>query len=184
MKSAALAFFLTWTTYGTRLHGDERGTVDRRNNAFGTPRLRPNPRMLAFERSEVSGEVLLDEDRRRVVHEAIVRHAAHRGWDLLALAVRSNHVHVVIRNHDAEPERIMTEFKAWCTRSLRECRGAHGDQRMWTRHGSTRHLFASENVHAAIHYVDERQDDRRRFDVERARREFFERLKEERVRVE
>jgi hypothetical protein len=32
-----LAYHITWGTYGTRLHGDKRGTVDRENNAFGTP---------------------------------------------------------------------------------------------------------------------------------------------------
>ena len=26
-----------WGTYGTRLHGDARGTVDREHNEYGTP---------------------------------------------------------------------------------------------------------------------------------------------------
>ena len=32
-----LAFHITWGTYGTRLHGDPRGTVDRNHNHFGDP---------------------------------------------------------------------------------------------------------------------------------------------------
>jgi hypothetical protein len=32
-----LAFHLTWATYGTRLHGDARNTVDRQHNQYGEP---------------------------------------------------------------------------------------------------------------------------------------------------
>jgi hypothetical protein len=32
-----LGYFLTLRTYGTWLHGDERGSVDRFNNAPGSP---------------------------------------------------------------------------------------------------------------------------------------------------
>ena len=32
-----LCYHITFGTYGTRLHGDSRGTVDRAENAFGAP---------------------------------------------------------------------------------------------------------------------------------------------------
>src|SRR5438876_12296826 len=32
-----LAYHITWGTYGTRLHGDPRKTVDRQHNAYGEP---------------------------------------------------------------------------------------------------------------------------------------------------
>jgi hypothetical protein len=32
-----LAYHITWGTYGTRLHGDERGTVDRSANVLAIP---------------------------------------------------------------------------------------------------------------------------------------------------
>ena len=37
--SAPLAYFITFRAYGTWLHGDERGAVDRRHNDYGTPYL-------------------------------------------------------------------------------------------------------------------------------------------------
>ncbi len=37
-----LAYHITWGTYGTRLHEDSRGTVDRENNSFGTPIVGPD----------------------------------------------------------------------------------------------------------------------------------------------
>jgi len=32
-----LAVFFTFRTYGTWLHGDERGSIDRNNNLYGVP---------------------------------------------------------------------------------------------------------------------------------------------------
>ena len=40
-SSYPLAYLLTFTCYGTRLHGDTRGTVDRNNNRYGMPFLSP-----------------------------------------------------------------------------------------------------------------------------------------------
>ena len=37
-----LAYLITFRSYGTWLHGDERGSVDRFHNVYGTPRLPPN----------------------------------------------------------------------------------------------------------------------------------------------
>ncbi len=34
-----LAYFITFRCYGTWLHGDRRGSVDRFHNIYGTPRL-------------------------------------------------------------------------------------------------------------------------------------------------
>src|ERR1041384_5239808 len=38
----ALAYFISFTTYGTRVHGDKRGSVDKFNNQFDTPFLKPD----------------------------------------------------------------------------------------------------------------------------------------------
>jgi hypothetical protein len=37
MDARPLAYHITFGTYGTRLHGDERGTVDRAMNKPGDP---------------------------------------------------------------------------------------------------------------------------------------------------
>ena len=37
-----LAVFFTFRCYGTWLHGDERGCVDRNNNKYGSPRIPAN----------------------------------------------------------------------------------------------------------------------------------------------
>src|SRR5271169_5728813 len=58
-----LAYHITFGTYGTRLHGDERGTVDRSLNKFGDPIIgldedwnRIERRLLRFEPRKLSVE--------------------------------------------------------------------------------------------------------------------------------
>jgi hypothetical protein len=46
-----IAYLITFRSYGTWLHGDRRGSVDRFHNTYGTPRL---PRNLPRERYERS----------------------------------------------------------------------------------------------------------------------------------
>jgi len=45
-----LAYFVSFRTYGTLLHGDERGSVDRKQNKYWTPRIAPNKRLQTAER--------------------------------------------------------------------------------------------------------------------------------------
>ena len=93
----AWTYFLTYHTYGTWLHGDERRSVDRRHNIPETETLSPDPGRLAAARELLKHEPTLLDTRRRQIVEATIREVcAHRGWHLHAVNVRTNHVHVVI----------------------------------------------------------------------------------------
>jgi REP element-mobilizing transposase RayT len=99
---------------------------------------------------------VLDDARRRVVLAACLCHASFRGWQILAAYVRTHHVHLVVRG-DAEPERMMTEFKAYAARALNEAGKDGPDRKRWARHGSTRHLYSDEAVENAVRYTVEDQ---------------------------
>ena len=45
-----LAFHITFRGYGTWLHGDSRGSVDRFHRAYGTPTLPPNSKRKQYEK--------------------------------------------------------------------------------------------------------------------------------------
>jgi len=51
----------------------------------------------------------------------------------------------------------MNDFKAYASRKLNESRALSLRRRYWARHGSTRYLWAVENVNAAFRYVVEEQ---------------------------
>ncbi|MCH7544687.1 MAG: transposase [Proteobacteria bacterium] len=80
----------------------------------------------------------------------IEEHCRRRAWELLAVNARSNHVHVVVRFADVAPEKMMGEWKAWCTRRLRESGVMPSAGSVWTRHGSTRYLWKERELAPAI----------------------------------
>jgi hypothetical protein len=81
----------------------------------------------------------------------------HRGWRLLAVNARTNHVHLVVTAL-SEPEVVLQSIKSWTTRRLVEARLLVLDGPLWARHGSTVYLWTSESVDRAIDYVVHRQD--------------------------
>jgi REP element-mobilizing transposase RayT len=151
--SAPLAYFLTWHTYGTWLHGEEQGSVDPRNNVVGEPFA---PASEAREQSENArlkhAAVRLGIAERQVVQTTILRVAEHRRWRSHAVHVRTTHVHVVV-TAEAKPERVLNDFKSYATRRLRESGRFAADDRIWSRHGSTRYLWNEGQVRSKIGYV-------------------------------
>jgi hypothetical protein len=78
----------------------------------------------------------------------------HRGWVLYALAVRTEHVHVVLGAEvGVRPERVLTLLKSWATRRMVESGTLSAGTRAWSRHGSTRHLWTHEAIASASRYV-------------------------------
>lgn len=79
-----------------------------------------------------------------------------KGWGLYAVNVGTNHVHVVVRAEET-PEKVMNLFKIWASRRVREANLLEPDQKLWTRHGSTRYLRDEQDVVDAVSYVLEGQ---------------------------
>jgi REP element-mobilizing transposase RayT len=145
-----LAYFITFTCYGAWLHGRDAGSVDNRHNEFATPWLPPDPELekRMHERLD-QPPYLMDEPRRRLILSSIQEVCAYRGWRLLALHVRSNHVHAVVQS-EAAPERIMNDFKSYASRALNQHKMDEEGRKRWTRHGSTVYLWTVERVEDAI----------------------------------
>ena len=99
---------------------------------------------------------LHNRDRRDAVLAAIREVCSHRGWVLMAAHVRSTHVHFVV-SADDPPGRVMGDCKAYASRALALVDGVSSGRKRWARHGSTRWIWKSEDVLAAIWYVVEEQ---------------------------
>ncbi len=157
--SDPLAYFITFTTYGAWLHGRAPGSVDREHNAAGTPFLPNDPQLEAASRAAMrQSPYVLDEQKRAVVLRTIREVAAHRGWKLWAVHVRTNHVHIVV-TASQKPEKVMADFKAWASRRLREAFDESTDRDRWTQHGSTRYLNTQSALENAVAYVVDEQGD-------------------------
>lgn len=108
-----LAYFITFSTYGTWLHGDDRGSVDRQNNGYRTPFLPRNGVRQSAEQSLLRETPFVMGDPERAIVDAAIRGVCtHRNWPLHIVNVRTNHVHLVVTASHA-PERVMNDFKVW-----------------------------------------------------------------------
>src|SRR6185295_17833407 len=95
-----LAYFISFRTYGTWLHGDKRGSIDRYHNAYGSPYLPPNTRWKRYKQKLLKTKPLvLNPIQHRAVEDAIRETCSIRKWSLLAINVRTNHVHTVVVAH-------------------------------------------------------------------------------------
>ncbi|APR85225.1 Hypothetical protein A7982_10574 [Minicystis rosea] len=149
-------WLLTFSCYANWLPGDRRGYVTRAPGS-ASHKAPPNGWLCAWtERALRQPPFLLDAPARAVVDDAIRDQCIHAGWQLHAVHVRTNHVHVVVTGA-APPERIMRQLKAWATRRLREAARIDRDRRVWARHGSTVPLRDGDEVRAACRYVVEGQ---------------------------
>jgi len=151
--SDPLAYFLTWTTYGTWLPGDDRGwTAERKGNQS------PDRKVRRFAMARMQEDALiLDSDQRALVETTIREHCRIRVWNLFALNCRTNHVHVVV-HAIIEPDDVAKQFKSWCTRRLREHESRNSATRLmrkrwWSEGASTRYINDEAGLETAIRYV-------------------------------
>lgn len=150
-----LAYLLTFTCYGTWLHGDRRGSVDKDHNLFGEEIL---PKDVEKEKEDFTrlkhAPTFLTLGQRQTVTEAIHEVCRHRCWILHEVNARSNHVHIVV-SAKAEPKKMIGDFKSYATRKLREMNRVESETKIWTRGGSRRYLWNEDAVKAACRYVRE-----------------------------
>jgi REP element-mobilizing transposase RayT len=153
--SEPLAYFFTWTTYGTWLPGDGRGWVKQRQG-YQLPDAKVEHEA---RRKLTEPSCTLNEQQRMLVEETIRRHCEIRGWRLWAVSCRTNHVHVVVAA-TVRPDDAINQFKAWCTRRLNEhdqAMGVPSRTNWWTEGARKRYLNDEASLENAVRYVLEGQ---------------------------
>ena len=144
---------ITFHGYGTRLHGSAAASVHHSGTAYGADMLPEMPRLAQFEHDHLSGPpFVMSYDDAHIALEGVKTACKMRGWDLIACHARTTHVHSVV-HADIEPEAILNALKAYASRRLSKIHPEDRGRKRWSRHGSTRYLWDSDDVEAATRYV-------------------------------
>jgi len=155
-----MTYFITFSCYGSHLHGGRSGSVDTRHNLPGSRMLEADPTRVYIEQQRMDQPPYgMDKIRRDAVLTSVLERCSNSGWNLLAAHVRTNHLHLVMEA-EAKPERIMNDLKSYASRHLNQLGLDEPTRKRWARHGSTRWLWKRENVSAAIRYVVDGQGER------------------------
>jgi len=155
-----LAHLITFRCYGTWLHGDARGAVDRFHNQYKSPYLSANDNWLQHNTQTLKSQpVKLNAAQRQSVETAVRETCSKRNWLLRALNVRTNHVHTVVSIGETDPEHALVALKANATRQMREDNCWLLEHTPWVRKGSKRNLWNERSIERAIDYVLNGQGD-------------------------
>jgi REP element-mobilizing transposase RayT len=166
MSSAAcqaIAYLLTWTTYGTWLRGDKRGYVGRTLDGDGSVRPANNEYGERYDADDgrtynrdfdalKSQPVHLTAEQAACAAEALCEAARGAGYDLARAAVMRDHVHVLVGAHPDSKSEVMRKLKGVSAVRLTQRFGRPGG-RWWTRSGSEREKWDGGAVAAAEAYV-------------------------------
>jgi REP element-mobilizing transposase RayT len=154
-----LAYFISFRTYGTWLHGDKRGSIDRFHNRYQWPYIPQNEDWRKYSQQRLKIEpFVLNARQRKAIEAAICETCNIRKWWLQAINVRTNHIHTVV-SANRKAGLVLNAFKANATRQLRE--GDLWPHRFspWADKGSKRNLWNERSVARAIDYVLNGQGD-------------------------
>lgn len=154
MNDEPLAYFITWTSYGTHLQGESNGWWK-----HGEGPKQPESELAHWRSKKLVHSVIsLNGEQRDHVTEEIRRLCNYRGWKLWACNVRSNHVHTVIHARGFLGSKVRDQLKANSTRVLRErwkeCLG----RPIWTEGGDWKCINEEDDLERVIQYVAEAQD--------------------------
>jgi len=162
------AWFLTWHTYGTWLPGDKRGFVSPvrmdsgQSELHNVPRTSTDcdhPQLSHWARARLKSDpIVFSKLQADVLAAQLQQTAVYRGWSLLAFAIVTNHVHVVLGvAGDPNPSDLIGDLKSYGSRALNQRFERPQAGTWWTESGSKRKLDSEQSILGAIRYTIEQQ---------------------------
>jgi REP element-mobilizing transposase RayT len=140
-----VGYMVTWTTYGTWLQGDKRRYVR-------DGKILPTDAELeeANRKLQKSPTVRLTNEQKRVVEDSVLKEAQRIGHQILALAVCSNHIHLVAGAGNETIESAVSRYKNVATCALKK---TGLTEKIWTRGFDKRFCYNSKELEQKIEYV-------------------------------
>ncbi len=149
-----LAYFNTWTVYGTHLQGADTGW-----RKYGKGDMQPEPLLEAWRADRLKHPIrLLDGVCRAIVESMIGKHCLFRSWHLWVANARSNHVHVVVTANSHRGDIVRDQLKANSTKALREHSAIFRDRPVWSVGGDWRCVNTEDELQRVVEYVRDAQD--------------------------
>jgi len=149
-----IAYHITFGTYGTRLHGDDRGTIDRKMNKPGEPIVGSNPDWWESERDRLNfPPVQLNAEQMRFAESTLPSICARGGWTLHTCAAAPDHLHVVLSTR-SDGAAVRKWMKRWLGEAMSEHWPLPGQSAWWAEGGSVRWVWTQEyfdDVKAYVH---------------------------------
>jgi REP element-mobilizing transposase RayT len=145
-----VGYMVTWTTYGTWLQGENKGFVKNGEVRGENVAIKKD-----CEKKLEHEPVRLGRKEKEIVRGAIIEAAKRFKQKILAIAVYSNHVHIVCEYVDVPIEVIAGYYKNAGRIALQK-NGFKG--RVWTSGYDRRFCFNKGELKTRIEYVNRHKD--------------------------
>jgi REP element-mobilizing transposase RayT len=146
MTKRLIGYMITWTTYGTWLQSDNRRYVKDGKILPGNDRLK-----FANQKQQKFPTVRLNAKQRQIAEEAILQEAQKINQAIPAIAVCSNHVHIVAKASAESIEQAVHRYKRLATFVLRKA-GLNG--KIWSTGFDKRFCFTDKDIEQKVKYVN------------------------------
>jgi len=161
LSPSLTTWHITWGTYGARLHGSARPTVDRRSAAIGDRFVQRNQQREQFETSIMLGDaVYLGDAQRCFVETTVVQLCERGGWTLrtCAAGIEGDHIHVLLDADQAvHGEKIRRLLKRWLTQAMNEYFDRPESGKWWAIQGSNRVVDSDAYLNRAFPYIQKQR---------------------------
>jgi len=145
-----IGFMATWTTYGSWLQGNKKGYVKNGITLKANPELEKSNKVLLKH-----DEIKIPKSLRTIVKNAILKEAEEIGQKVYAIAVCSNHVHIVVESISKTCGYSAGRFKKAATDELRK----YGFRdKVWTKGFDKRYCYNQQEIEKKITYVQRHED--------------------------
>jgi REP element-mobilizing transposase RayT len=141
-----VGYMVTWTTYGTWLQGERKGYVKDGEVRGENVAIKKD-----CEKKLEHKPVRLGRREKEIVREAIIEAAKRFKQKILAIAVYSNHVHIVCEYVDVPIDVVVGYYKNAGRVAIQKS-GFKG--RVWTSGYDKRFCFSEKDLRARIEYVN------------------------------
>ena len=153
MGDSPLAYHITFGTYGARLHGDPRGTVDRRQSAHGQPIVDCSEGRQRMEARQLKHQPVLHTAEQRAYAQDAIKQVCLQGeWELIQTACGSDHVHVLLSS-DRDPKAIRRWLKRWLGQAMSARWPLSEGQSWWAKGGSAKYVWDQEYLCSVDEYL-------------------------------
>ncbi|MBQ6615780.1 MAG: transposase [Thermoguttaceae bacterium] len=157
-------WFLTWTSYGQWLPGEQKGFVSNKfehgirepkNNVPGMPYDADFSDLKAYSQSLLKTKpVLLSYQKAVLIHEQFEETASFHNWRVIACSIMVNHIHLLVGVlGDPEPKVLLQKFKSYASRKLNQTYPNLDKGRWWTAGGSYRKIDTENSFKRCIEYI-------------------------------
>jgi REP element-mobilizing transposase RayT len=145
-----IGFMATWTTHGTWLQGDKKGYVKNGITFKANPELEKSNKELLKH-----NKIKIPKSLRNTVKDAILKEAEELSQKVYAIAICSNHVHIVAESIGKSCGYSVGRFKKAATKALRK----YGFTDMvWTKGFDKRYCFHPHELETKIKYVQHHEE--------------------------